>query len=77
VEGTIEGEGQAHVFSLHFSPTVVAKRRRGRWMQGLRPRPRRRIQGEEFMLSGVEVLRRPTERNVAGADVSGDAAESR
>jgi hypothetical protein len=29
------------------------------------------------MLSGVEVVRRPTERNAAGADVSGDAAESR
>jgi hypothetical protein len=26
---------------------------------------RRRIRGEEFMLSGVEVVRRPTERNAA------------
>jgi hypothetical protein len=38
---------------------------------------RRRIHGEEFMLSGVEVLRRSTECNAAGADVYDDAGESR
>jgi hypothetical protein len=62
---------------MHARLATEAPRRRLGVARLCRGEARKRIQGEEFMLSGVGVLRRPTERNVAGADVSGDAAENR
>jgi hypothetical protein len=71
--------------SLHFSPTLVAKRRRGLW-----PPVQRALSEPEAGPAGCkacdrghrsrihgDTLRRPTERNAADAALSDGAADSR